>query len=401
MNKYICIGIFLLINIAVFANDSRVTLGRSVEVIDNENTNIIMLEEEIIITLYKSYYEVTVTFDFYNDGPAEDVLLGFPVSATSPGTPPKENEMAQMIAFESYINEDLLTEYTIKEESSTDENGYYKTITRWYIREITFPENSHTYSKVIYKTPYNELGFETAAGYIYGTGRNWKDSIGTMNVIINHGDDIIIDSVSFGLDKSYDSFIWEADGTYKYIMKDIEPDEKNRITIMIRSYDLDSEYEGQFGESWDGEWIWDRSLLYDNFTDIKLFTKNQIRLFIDFFYAMHGYDFKEPLLKEYFQNMPPSWHNKYMNYKVNTGFSEDSFNEFERKNIDYLLHLESMIPFEDNPLAFDNFLELLISSRKIIKTTIIPETIVVIATINIIIIVIVVLCFFVVKKKNR
>jgi 2-methylaconitate cis-trans-isomerase PrpF len=45
MNKYIYIIMLLLINTSVFPNDSRVVLGSSVEIINNENTNIAMLEK--------------------------------------------------------------------------------------------------------------------------------------------------------------------------------------------------------------------------------------------------------------------------------------------------------------------------------------------------------------------
>jgi hypothetical protein len=65
MNKDIFLILFLIINTVLFANDSRTILGSSVEIIDNENTNIIMREEEINITLHKDYYEVTVIFDRY------------------------------------------------------------------------------------------------------------------------------------------------------------------------------------------------------------------------------------------------------------------------------------------------------------------------------------------------
>jgi hypothetical protein len=69
MRKSIFLGMFLLINTFVFSNDGRIVFGESVEIIDDETTNITMLEEEIIITLYKGHYEVDVTFDFFNDGP--------------------------------------------------------------------------------------------------------------------------------------------------------------------------------------------------------------------------------------------------------------------------------------------------------------------------------------------
>ena len=43
--------------------------------------------------------------------------------------------------------------------------------------EVTFPENSHTHSRVTCRAPYNAPGYKSGAGYIYGTGRNWKGSV--------------------------------------------------------------------------------------------------------------------------------------------------------------------------------------------------------------------------------
>jgi hypothetical protein len=327
------------INNIIFANDSRTILGSSVEIIDNENTNIIMQEEEINITLHKDYYEIMVTFDFYNSGIDETVLLGFPIKTVIQDYP-DDKEWAKLIDFKSYINGKLLSGYIIKEETSTD-RSYITTIT-WYLREVLFPENSHTYSRVAYKVPYNNFGFFKNAGYIYGTGINWREEIGKIVIYINHDDDIIIDSVNLGKGKQF-NFTWEANGRYKYDIENIEPELTDQVLIFIQPFDIYGEYHNEFGDWADG-WGWDRYLMYKNEQDIKLFTKNQIRLFINFFYAIHGYDFKNPLYKNYFQNLRSFADHKNTKYKINQRFTEDDFNDFERKNIDYLLRIEKMIP---------------------------------------------------------
>jgi hypothetical protein len=79
-------------------------------------------------------------------------------------------------------------------------------------------------------------------------------------------------------------------------------------------------------------WNWDKYLMYSKETDIRLFTKNQIRLFINYFYAIHGYDFKNSLYKNYFQNLKDFDDDKRIKYRINPNFSENDFNEFERKN---------------------------------------------------------------------
>ncbi len=339
MKRYVCILFFLLLAGFVFSNDSRIVLGSSVEIIDNENTNIIMQEEEIVITLHKDYYEINVHFNFYNEGPAEEVLLGFPVESFY--QPVSDNyELAQINDFKSYINGVLLSEYTVREEST--EERFYTTTTKWFLRKVVFPANSVTYTRVVYTAPYNHSGFFKSAGYIYGTGRSWKGSIGKMTVIINHGDDIIITGVHFRNNHPV-NFAWEGNGKYKYMVENFKPELDSRISIGIEPFEIYGKYGNEFGD-WANGWVWNEYLLYKNFADIKLYTKNQIRLFINFFYAFHGYDFKNELYKNYFRNLNSFMDFDSTKYAVNPDFSENSFNEIERKNIDYLLNLEKMIP---------------------------------------------------------
>jgi hypothetical protein len=170
---------------------------------------------------------------------------------------------------------------------------------------------------------------------------NWKNAIGKMTVYINHGDDIIIDDVNIGNNNLFD-FKWEANGRYKYISENIEPENKNQmIEITIQPFDIYGEYDNEFGDLYLG-WMWDECLIYKEETDIHAYTKNQVRLFINFFYAIHGYDFRNPLYKNYFIKQR-SIHNG-RNYTINQNFSENDFNEYERRNIDYLLKMEKMIP---------------------------------------------------------
>ena len=51
--------------------------------------------------------------------------------------------------------------------------------------------------------------------------------------------------------------------------------------------------------------------------------------------------------------MESSWVNNYWVYKVDPNFSENNFNEFEKRNINYLINLERMIPLQSNRLVSD------------------------------------------------
>jgi hypothetical protein len=350
VNKYAFLIFFLAINTGVFPNDTRAFFGGSLDVIDNEDTNIIMQEETINIRLFRSHYEVDVTFIFYNSGENEEILLGFPVELISQPFP-DNREWAILDDFKSYINGNLITEYIIREETKfthEDRQGEYDyiTATKWYLRRVLFPRHENTISKVTYKAPYgHRASGHKHAGYIFGTGYNWKGPIGKMNINIKHGDDILLDSFSIGRIKDGEiisCFSWEGDGEYKFKFNNIEPIISDKIHLYIRECNMFNTTVNEFGHYWEG-WIWDEYLLDTNISDNRLYTKNQLRLFINFFYAIHGYDFKNPLYKNFFQNL---WYLKTGNdkYSVNYNFSENNFNEIERRNIDYLLRLERMIP---------------------------------------------------------
>jgi hypothetical protein len=344
--KKIIFVFILIIPHAIFPNDSRTIMGSSVEIIDNENTNIVMQDEEIIIKLHRDFYEVEVTFNFFNTGEDEIVSLGFPVE--SHYQPISDNrEWAVVNNFKSYINGGLITEYEIKE--TTRRNGRdeydYITHTKWYIRKVLFPANQITVSKVFYEAPYGHGGFTKSAGYIFGTGYNWKGPIGKITIKLIHEDDLLIESFSIGRFSKNNitkHFTWEGDGRYKIEFHNIEPIVTDEIRLSVKACNMFNATGNEFGDSHMG-WIWDECLFYKNITDLYLFTKNQIRLFINFFYAIHGYNFQNKLFYNFFSNL--KWLSSgNAKYRVNNNFSENDFNEFERKNIDYLLRLEKMIP---------------------------------------------------------
>jgi hypothetical protein len=360
----------LLLSGAAFANDCIVVFGRNDEIINVQAKNISMRGEEIVITLRKDYYEVDVTFDFFNSGAEEKVQLGFPVETSN--IAPMAHFLDNVYDFKSYINNKLIPTRTTKIDTTIKNNGVNDIYTdiKWFIRDVTFPANSRTASKVTYKAKYSYCGGLNLAGYIYGTGRFWKGGIGKMTLIVNHGDDELIGKIRFGnpkgLNEKYDikakssKFTWEADGKYKYVFENVNPTYANE-GISIDVWTLkDGLYGGGFNPflacdrtkrgnhlknyHYSYFWAWSEELLYEKPTEIQFYTKNQIRLFINYFSALHGYDFKNPLYKEYFSKLNSFEDKDDTKYEVNPDFNESLFNEFEKKNVAYLLKLEKMIP---------------------------------------------------------
>jgi len=308
MRKNICILLFFLINITISANDGRVVIGPSIEILDNENTNVIMQNEVINITINENYYEITVDFDFYNEGSDETVLIGFPVETWNFIN--DEYIHDNIFDFKSYINGELISEYIIKEEEYIE--LYFNVKKRWYLREILFPEKSHTYSKVTYRVlnQYYLDGFADV-GYIFGTGRSWKDKIGKITVYIIHDDDIII--LGIKNIENFD-FTWEADGIYKFEIESMEPEIEDRIYISIQQSDY------FFNPRYTGYNV--KKLLYKDENDIQYYTINQIRLLINSYFTNQEYD----------------------------------LDEVDIKNIKFLMKLEKMIPM-NNQESYINLLQ--------------------------------------------
>jgi hypothetical protein len=358
--------VLLLANSLTFANDAQFVIGRNDEIINVESKNITMREEEIIITLRKDYYEVDVTFNFFNNGPQEGVQLGFPIRYLYNRTQDKEP-----YDFKSYINGKAVTHIVKVDSSDTLESGIrWQKI--WYVRDVTFPANSQTVSRVTYKSKYSTDPPGFRAGYIYGTGKFWQGAIGKMDIVINHGDDVLINNIGFGanvlkknINADSSKFIWEENGKYRWIFKNVKPKSKwEYILIDVQPFNIYGKYGGEFGVSEDNyqdidvkcsegfdsdeylgfSWYWDVCLLYKDQKEIRFYTKNQIRLFINFFFAIHGYDFKDPQYKEYFGQIENFGDRNKTRYKVNPDFSVSNFNDIERKNKDYLLNLEKKIP---------------------------------------------------------
>ena len=83
---------------------------------------------------------------------------------------------------------------------------------------------------------------------------------------------------------------------------------------------------------------------------IKLFFLNskQLSILRNAFYALHGYNFKNNELKEFFFNNLDGY-----SELVKKGFDEKSFNEIERKNIELIRELENI----KQPILLSDYLK--------------------------------------------
>jgi hypothetical protein len=239
--------------------------------------------------------------------------------------------------------------------------------------DVEFPPKDYIQSLLSYHEPYlkrHDISPLNYAKYNYGSHNIWGENIPKMTIYIFTVSSVLADNVTIGGtainelndeatitigSAQYGSLLYENVATEHYYayteynnlkiaMQNVNPDVLDELRIFTRFFNSDDytiygPYENQFGDINEG-WIWDRALIYENISDIRLFTKDQIRLFINFFYAIHGYNFTNPKYKNYFKSIETFFDKNNTNYTVNSHFSADNFNEFERKNIDYLVLLE-------------------------------------------------------------
>jgi hypothetical protein len=242
------------------------------------------------------------------------------------------------------------------------EDDFYYIPTRWHLLDVEFPENDYLFSFFDYEEGYlsrHEISPFKYARYIYGGHNIWKGNIRKMTIYIAIDDDVLVEDITIGgisindLKNKVTISLWEGgslkneESPLKIAMEDVTPDVLDEIRIFARFFETDDYYNfgpyaNEFGDINEG-WIWDRALIYENISDFRLFTKRQIRLFINFFYAIHGYRFTNPIYLNYFNSIENFFDKDNTIYTVNPNFSVDVFNEFERKNIDYLVLLEKRL----------------------------------------------------------
>lgn len=181
--------IFILgfvLNSNIFANDTYFfTSGGNLQPTTEKDISIRMKEEVINIVCENNYYKVTVDFDFENTGNETTLSVGFPFFEVGVGGHGK------IFDFECWTN-GIKTEYKDmlidREFSNTNYGGKFDEpeLINAYVREISFPKNSITKTRITYKSEY---GLDTGGyiiKYLYGTGSSWKDTIGKITVIVEN-----------------------------------------------------------------------------------------------------------------------------------------------------------------------------------------------------------------------
>jgi len=315
---FICI----LLTSQIYANDSWVkSAGGSYTLLGNKNQNIKMVSEKIKIDLFENYYEMNIEFIFFNYGDTIELLVGFP--EYSYGT----REITNIRDFQTTINNEIIfTEIGQNLSETIEKQLGYRQINSWYIKNVNFISNDYTISKVSYKANYANHGYYKAVEYLYGTGSTWKDKIDEIHIEIENHTDFWLYDTFFKMDYSINR---KNNEILEINIKDVICEIEDTFSISLSKIPA-FEYP-QFGVS-EVRWRLRREIIPHS--ELFLFSKEQLRILRNSIYAFHGYEFRSLDLQNYFKRQ--SW------YRINTSFSENSFSENERINLENIIREENM-----------------------------------------------------------
>ncbi len=286
------------------ANDAYIeAAGGSVIPIDSPmssaHPSISMKSEIIKIDLQPSLYHVHVDFEFYNEGDSTSIKVGFP--QWHYGT----SETNELKNFKTTLNGKSL-EYKILEDNGTKTPAHKADIVDlWFVRDITFPSKAITKTSVDYDCEYGHGGFWKAVEYLFGTGRTWKNPIGSQTIEITNNISstsvIIYDSTFF-----VESDEWKTPDSWKntqitndgkkitIIRKNVSPD-----FFDLFKFEIADEYFlfNPYGDFDNQNYRLGKNRLTEK--DLIFFTNEQLRYMRNIIFACHGNIFQSADLNDW------------------------------------------------------------------------------------------------------
>ena len=328
---------FVLVFLAGFCFSNDTLIQKSVggnEYIIGKAENIFIESEVLTIDLYDDYYHVSVDYVFRNDGEQAVLEVGFPEieyhkdGEDSPSWLDDDPKRLKISNFVTLVNGEK-QEVVIEDANIYIKPNSYEKIRHFYKKTVAFPAKQKTNIHVEYDTAYAHQYWFRIAEYLLGSAVCWG-KIENLKVIVNICSEHI--------------FCEFTDSKYikNNMVVEIQTDTENNRRKLILYYknlnlDLDTKMELSivngdrevFGCDFDyylNSRVWPRFMF-------ELLTKEQLRLTRNLIYAFHGYKFKDKKLDERFSI--------FSFYKDNTEeFSEASFNDKERKNLELIKSVE-------------------------------------------------------------
>jgi hypothetical protein len=333
MRKIIFV-IYFFLTITLFGNDyyyHQLSGGTLAPASDNE-TYVELVDEVIVFELFDDYYTVTVDFNFYNHGEEIDLLVGFPYVADTEGYTPFTTR-GSLYDFQSWVNGNIVETKNSPIEIDLSDQKLLG-VNYVYTKEVTFPSRQNTKTKVKYNARYGMGGGYRLASYLYGSGKGWYDCIGKAEVIIKNSSRYWIYGIKKGtslhdnmpLNNENLNHFWDNDNNLIFILQNFDPEYNDTIDIYIWFPMFD------FGPKPLPYFFFYRTLIFKQ-NDLWYLTKEELRILRNLFYALHGYDFKDASLADYFSS-------NFGFYEVDPEFTEDMLTETEKRNIDIIRNEE-------------------------------------------------------------
>jgi len=334
-----CIYFFLAA--MLFANDYYYYLlsgGTLMPANDNE-TDVELVDEVIVFELFDDYYTITVDFNFYNHGESVNLLVGFPYAAGISGhvTYNTYNQQS-LFDFQSWVNGNLEETRNMPIEmnlSDQDMLGSYRAYTQdvdyAYTKEVFFPSQQHTKTKVRYNARYGSDGDYWLASYLYGSGRGWFNRIGKAEVIVKNSSKYWIYGIRAGIPSPGNEPLDNKDLKHYWVNNDLvfalenfEPDYNDIIEVLLSDRPMfDFSMFKPLSVSYDY-----RNMIFQP-NQLWYLTREQLRILRNLFYALHGYNFRDSALLNYFSSY-------FGSYEINYEFTEDMITGIERRNIEII-----------------------------------------------------------------
>ncbi len=291
------------------ANEAFVEVaGGAVSMRPPEETEIELASETIRIYLSAKEYVIDASFVFKNHGNTVTLDVGFP--RYDYGTP----ETAQFRDFRTWVNDQ-----PVRARQMPSANDVAAEIRSWYVKQVRFPADELTTTRVRYRSAYGRDRLMRTVEYLYGTGRTWSGDIGHLRVQVFNSGVLWVDSFRFSEPLPVAFFSLEAND-FELIAENVEAEEDDVFRLAMERVPW---WLSDSPSASEQDWIFDRTEVKTE--NLRLLTLAQLRIFRNTFYARRGFDFGDGELGRFFRQF--RW------YRPRTTDAKGLLNAVEEENV--------------------------------------------------------------------
>ncbi len=247
------------------------TGGGTVAMREPVDTTVALISQTIRIHLRSDHYYIDVSFLFFNEGPEVRHDLGFPRFAYGTSDEPFAD-------FRSWVNDEPIPTVELPDRTGADER-----IDSWYVKEVVFPQDQITATRVRYRSEYGRDRLASTVEYLYGTGGTWNGEIGEITVQVFNEAEHWVDSYAFG-DAIDSAVISIGRRDFEIHTATVSPQPEDTFRLVLEPVPWWLRTTPSEGE----RWAFERTELKPEY--LRLLTLDQLRILRNAFYARQGYD---------------------------------------------------------------------------------------------------------------